>query len=131
VRYPRISVADGGGQRVDHAALDAVGQVARVRDVLKAAPAVGNFLVLRQRIGDEREDTQIFALNVFGQRFSRPAPRVRIGVLQAVQRRLDASDPRRRYEAQAVIVSSKSRFHAPRPLTDFSWNSCSTRSSSW
>ena len=31
----------------------------------------------------------------------------------------------------AVIVSLNSLFHAPRPETAFSWNSCSILSSSW
>ncbi len=31
----------------------------------------------------------------------------------------------------AAIVSSNSRFQAPRPVTAFSWKSCSSLSSSW
>ena len=52
-------------------------------------------------------------------------------ILQEVQRRLDRQLLAVDVEAEAAIVSSKRRFQAPRPVTDFSWKSCSTRSSSW
>ena len=55
VRQPRIGGAHGGDQRVDHFALDPVGEMPRVGDVGKAAPAVGDFLVLGERVGDQRE----------------------------------------------------------------------------
>ena len=87
VRQPRIGLAHGLGQRVDDAALDAVGEVSGIGDVLEAAPAVGDLLVLGQRVGDEREDPQIL-LEGASERFGRRAALFRVGVLQAVQRRL-------------------------------------------
>ena len=61
VRQARIGVAHGGGQRIDHLALDAVGEVARIGDVLEAAPAVGDLLVLGERVGDQREEAEVVA----------------------------------------------------------------------
>ncbi len=58
---PRIIVADRLRQRVDDRWLDAVRQMARFRDVREAAPAVRDFLVLGERVGDQREDAQVFA----------------------------------------------------------------------
>ena len=55
VRQPRIGGAHRRDQRIDHFALDPVRQMALVGDVGKAAPAVGDFLVLGERIGDQRE----------------------------------------------------------------------------
>ena len=55
VRQLRIGRANRTHQRIDHLALDAVVQMARIRDVLEAAPAIGNLLVLGERIGDERK----------------------------------------------------------------------------
>jgi hypothetical protein len=39
-------------QRIDDLALDAIGEMPGIRDIRKAAPAVGNLLVLGERIGD-------------------------------------------------------------------------------
>ncbi len=55
MRQPRIGRAHRGDQRIDDFALNTVRKMTRVRDVLKAAPAVGNFLVLGERVGDERK----------------------------------------------------------------------------
>ena len=55
VRQPRIGRSNRADQRLDDLALDAVVQVAQIRHVLEAAPAVGNLLVLGQRVGDERK----------------------------------------------------------------------------
>jgi hypothetical protein len=55
VRQLRIRGAHGCDQGIDHFALDAIIKIARVGDVGKTAPAVGNFLILRQRVGDERK----------------------------------------------------------------------------
>ena len=55
VREARIGGPHRGDQRIDHLALDAIGEMARVGDILEAAPAVGNFLVLGERVGDQRE----------------------------------------------------------------------------
>ncbi len=59
MREARIGAAHGGDQRIDDLALDPVGEMPRVGDVPEPAPAVGNFLVLRQRVGDERKGPQI------------------------------------------------------------------------
>jgi thiamine monophosphate kinase len=59
VRQARIGLAHGGGQRIHDLALDAVGEMARIRDILEAAPAVGDLLVLGERVGDQREGAQL------------------------------------------------------------------------
>jgi hypothetical protein len=81
VRQARIGRAHGGDQRIDHFALDAVGQMPRVGDVLEAAPAVGDFLVLGERVGDQREG-RILSLKVLRQR---------LGRLRALRRRRPAA----------------------------------------
>ena len=55
MRQPRIGRANRADQRIDDLALDAVVEVARIRDILEPAPAVGNFLVLGERVGDQRK----------------------------------------------------------------------------
>ena len=60
MREARIGGAHGGHQRIDDLALDPVGKMPCVGDVAKTAPAIGNFLVLRQRVGDQRKCSQIF-----------------------------------------------------------------------
>ena len=61
VGQPRIGGADGGDQGLDHLAFDAVGKVARIGDVLEAAPAVGDLLVLGERVGDQGEEADVVA----------------------------------------------------------------------
>ena len=56
-KYP-VEVT-GAMLAVDDFALDAVREVAGVCNVLKTAPAVRDFFVFAQRIGDERKRTQI------------------------------------------------------------------------
>ena len=67
VRQLRIGCAHGCDQRLHHFGLDAVRQMARIGDVLEAAPAVGNLLVLGERVGDQRERPQVL-LEGLGQR---------------------------------------------------------------
>jgi len=59
MRQPRIGRAHRLDQRIDDLTLDPVGEMARIRDIGKAAPAVGDFLVLGERVGDEGEHAQI------------------------------------------------------------------------
>ena len=68
VRQPRIGGAHGRDQSIDHFALDPIVEMPRIGDVGKAAPAVGDFLVLGERIGDQREIVHVFAQT------SSPAP---------------------------------------------------------
>ena len=88
VRQPRIGVAHGRHQRLHHLALDPVGEMPRVGDVGKAAPAVGNLLVLGERVGDEREGAQVFAEGL-GQRLGGGPAGLFAAVLEQVERRLD------------------------------------------
>ena len=88
MRQPRIGGAHRRHQRVDHLGLDAVGQVPRIRDVGEAAPAVGNLLVLGERVGDVRELADVL--------LERHRHRLRSGlalllarILQQIERRLD------------------------------------------
>ncbi len=99
MRQPRIGGAHGRNQRINHLALDPVRQVAVVGDVGEAAPAVGDFLVLGERIGDERELLHVVRE---GRR-----ERLRGGlalcsgtVLQQVQRRLNGQRFARNLETQ-------------------------------
>ena len=82
VRQPRIGLAHRRHQRVHHLGLDAVGEMARLRDVGEAAPAVGNLLVLGERVGDQREEPQVL-LEGLGQRLGRGLALLRVGVLHA------------------------------------------------
>ena len=56
--------------------------------VLEAAPAVGDFLVLGERVGDQRERAQI-GLEGLGQRLRRAFSLLAVRVLQHVERKLD------------------------------------------
>ena len=55
MRKTRIGIFNGLGQRIHHFALHAIGKVAAVCNIFKPTPAIGDFLVLGQRIGDQRE----------------------------------------------------------------------------
>jgi hypothetical protein len=44
---------------VDHFAFDAVGQVPAIGNVLETVPAVGDFLVLGERVGDQSIDADV------------------------------------------------------------------------
>ena len=85
MREPREGGAHGRDQRIHHLALDAVRQMPRVGHVLEAAPAVGDRLVLGERVGDEREQTEIL-LQYFGDRLGAGAAAGLVGVLQQGQR---------------------------------------------
>ena len=100
MREPRIGRTNRTDQGIDDLALDAVVQVARIRDILKATPTVGNFLVLGERIGDEREGPLI-VLEGLGQRLACGLALVRRAVLQQIERRLDRQLLTADLEAQA------------------------------
>jgi hypothetical protein len=130
MRQARVGGAHGFHQRIDHLALDAVGEVAGIGDVLEAAPAVGNFLVLGERVGDQREECARCPEGL-GERLEPAACACSIGGPATGSASVRALALAVDLEAQAAMVSSNSRFQAARPVTDFSWNSCSMRSSSW
>ena len=83
---PIVFIVLGGRIGIDDLALDPVRKMARIRDVLKAAPAVGDFLVLGERIGDQREGALI-GLEGFRQRLRRSLALFRGAILQQRQRR--------------------------------------------
>ena len=60
MRETRMRVLYSTHQSIDHFTFNAVRQMAGVSNVLKTAPAVRDFFVFAQRIGDERKRTQIF-----------------------------------------------------------------------
>ena len=62
--------------------------MARRRDVLEAAPAVGNLLVLGQRVGDEREQPHV-VLEHLRERFRRGGALLLVRVGEKVQRHFD------------------------------------------
>ncbi len=77
--------AHGRDQRIHHLALDAVRQMPRVGHVLEAAPAVGDRLVLGERVGDEREQAEIVPQHL-GDRVGAGAAAGLVGVLHQGQR---------------------------------------------
>ena len=107
-------------QRVDYFALDAIGQMPRIGDIGKAAPAVGNILVLGERIGDERKQPDV-GLEGLRQRFGRGLALLLVGILQTDSASARSQAPARStLKRSPAIVSSNSRFQAADPLTDFS-----------
>ena len=99
VRQARIGLAHGGDERLDDLGLDPVREVARIGDVLEAAPAVRDLLVLRQRVGDEREGAQV-RLEHLGERLGGVPAERSVGVLQLVEGRLERQFLAAHLEAQ-------------------------------
>src|SRR5262245_57304669 len=71
----------------------------RVGNVLEAAPAIRNLLVLRERIGNQRKWPQIL-LEGFGERLGSRLAFLAIGVLQEIERWLDRHRLSRELETQ-------------------------------
>ncbi len=99
MRQPRIGGAHRRYQRIDHLALDPVRQMPLVGDVGKAAPAVGDFLVLGERVEDQRELRHV-VLEGVRQRLRRSFSLCAVAVLQKIQRRLDGKRLARHFETQ-------------------------------
>src|SRR5690348_10622156 len=72
----------------------------RIGDVLEAAPAVGNLLVLGEGVRDQRERTEI-PLERHRQRLGRRLALRSVGILQEIERRLDRQLLAADLEAQA------------------------------
>ena len=100
MRQPRIGRADRSDQGVDDFALDAVVQMPGIRDIRKTAPAIGNLLVLGERVGDEGKGPLIL-LEGLRQRLPGGLTFFGRAVLQQVQRRLDREFLAADLEAQA------------------------------
>ena len=100
MRQPRIGRANRTHQRIDDLALDAVVQMPRIRDILESAPAIGNLLVLGERIGDERKGPLV-GLEGFRQRLRRRLALFAGAILQQAQGRLDRQFLAADLEAQA------------------------------
>ncbi len=88
VRQARIGLLHGRHQRLHRFAFDAIGEVARIRHVLETAPAIGDFLVLRERVGDEREVAQVCRQRL-GEGLGGVLAHGLVGILHLVQGRLD------------------------------------------
>ena len=99
MRQFRIGRAHRGDQRIDDLALDAVVEMAGVRDIGKAAPAVGNVLVLGERVGDQRKGALI-GLEGLCQRLRGRLALLAVAILQEIERRLDRQLLARHLEAQ-------------------------------
>jgi hypothetical protein len=84
----RIGSPNRRYQRFDHFALDPVRQVLRVGNVGKSAPAIGDFLVLGKRVGDQREGAQVLRESP-AQRCRRSLAGCGVAVLQQAERRFD------------------------------------------
>jgi len=99
VRQLWIGRTHGRDQRVDHFAFDPVVEMARVRDIGKATPAVGNILVLGERVGDQRKGALV-GLEGLCQCLGGGLALGAIAVLQQVERGLDRQLLARHLEAQ-------------------------------
>ncbi len=113
VREPRIGGAHRRDQRVDHLALDAVRQMARVGHVLEAAPAVGDLLVLGERVGDQREQAEILLAAPRRARRSRRGGVTRRGPAARFSVGSSGSSLPSTLKRRPAMVSSNSRFQAP------------------
>src|SRR5207244_2683079 len=78
----------------------AVVEMPGVRNVRKAAPAIGNLLVLGQRVGDERK-RPLIVLEGLRQRLTCRLALFRRAVLEEIERRLDSQLLAPDLEAQA------------------------------
>jgi hypothetical protein len=74
--------------------------VPRVGNIGEAAPAVGDFLVLGEDVGDQREGSQVL-LKRLGERLRRRFARLLTRILHEIERRLDGQRLRSDLEAQA------------------------------
>ena len=83
-----MGAADRIDQSLDDLALDPVGEMARVGDIGKAAPAVGDLTVLDQGVPDVGEQRQVVAERC-GQRFGGGAGGLFLRRKQAMQRRFE------------------------------------------
>ena len=99
-----------GNQRLDHLTLDPVRKVPRVGDVLEAAPAIGDLLILGQRISDEGKRSQTF-LEGFGQRPGRCLAFLAVHVLQQIERGFDSQ----RFSSDLETQASDSFVEKPVP----------------
>ena len=120
-----VARGDGLDQGADRLVRGLVGQVAIGDPMGIAAQAVVDGLV-----GEDGVDRRTFALKVLA---SACAPARRFDSL-SFSNNLSVGSMARSFPStrnrRLVIVSSNSRFHAAWPVTDFSWNSSSMRSSS-
>ena len=116
VRDAGIGVAHRRDQRIDHLLLDPVGEVARIGDVDKTAPAVRDLLVLGQRVGDEREQPHI-PLEHLRQGLGGAAALCFVRIEQAIERGLKAEllaiglESERRHRLVEEPVPGASRRH--------------------
>lgn len=99
MRQSRIGCTYRCDQRIDDYTLDTVSEMARVGDVLKAAPAIGNVLILGERVGDQRESALV-GLEGFRQRLPGRLALLGRAILQHVQGRLDRQFLAAQLEAQ-------------------------------
>ena len=87
VRKSRIGRLHRLHHRGNDFGLDPVGEVARVGDVGEPAPAVGDLLVLGQRVGDQREGSQVRAEHI-AERARRRLADLSVRILEPVERGL-------------------------------------------
>ena len=131
MRQPRIGAGHRRRQRVDHLALDPIGEVARIGDVGELAPAVGDLLVLDQRVHDQGEQPHVGAQRLGRAPRRRPRARRPSGSCSLPSSGSRVSSSPSKEKRSEAIVSSNSRFHAAAPGIDFSRNNCSSSSLSW
>ena len=98
-------------QRIDHLALDAIVEMAGIGDVLETAPAIGDLLVLGERIGDQRKGPLV-GFEGFRQRLGCRLALLPRAILQQVQRRLDREFFAPTLKRRPEMVWSNSRFQA-------------------
>jgi hypothetical protein len=114
VREARVGVAHTGGERVHDLGLDAVGEVAAVGHVLEAAPAIGDLLVLGERVGDQSEQTHVLGEHV-RQRFRGRLALLLVGVGQKVERQLQRHRLGRAFDVETQPGHGLVEQAVPRP----------------
>ena len=119
MRKARIGVGHRRRQRVDHLALDPIGEMARIGDVGELAPAVGDLLVLDQRVHDQGEQPDVGAERL-GQRGGGGLARAAVGILQLAEQRLEGQFLARRRKNAARRSSRRTTGSTPRrPASTF------------
>ena len=114
MRRARIGLPHRADQRFHHLALDPVGEMAAVGHVLEAAPAVGDFLVLGERVGDQREEANV-VLEHLGQSLGRGPALASIRVHEEMERRLQRGRLRLAVDLEAQRRHGLAEQAAPGP----------------
>jgi hypothetical protein len=130
----RVGGDDGVAQRLHDLGFDVVGEVAAVHAAGHVAPAVGDLLLLGERVVDAGEELDV-GLEHAGKRARGGFAAGAVLVGEKVERGFEVevfgpSGPGTS-KPSAAMVSSKRRFQAAAPTVDWSWRKRSSSSESW